>query len=157
MNIDHLLNEMDVILEDATTVPLFGKRMVDVDTLSGLVEKMRLNMPREIVEAKHIAQDRAKILAEARKEADEIVRKAEERARKLVSEEEIVRNSKRMAADLEMNARKQAKSITESSLKLCEDILGQTEEQLSASSADIKRRLMAIRQKRKAPPPPRQG
>lgn len=149
MNIDNLLNEMDIILEDAFTVPLLGKRVVDVESLSGLIEKMRLNMPREIVDAKHIVQDRNKILADARKEAENIVKKAEERARVLVSEQEIVKNSKRAAAELELSSKKQAKSITESSFKLCEDILSQTEAQLNASSTDIKQRLAAIRQRRK--------
>lgn len=151
MNIDNLLNEMDIILEDAFTVPLLNKRVVDVETLSGLIEKIRLNMPREILDAKHIVQDRNKILADARKEAESIVKKAEERARVLVSEEEIVKNSKRHAAELELNAKKQARGITDSSFKLCEDILSQTEAQLNASGADIKQRLAAIRSRRKAP------
>ena len=150
MNIDNLLTEMDIVLEEAFTVPILGKRVIDAEALSQLIDKIRLNMPREILDAKHIVQDRSKILSDAKSEAEKIVRRAEERARVLVSEEEIVKTSKRVAEELQTNAKQRAKSITDSSLALCEDVLSQTETQLAASSADIKRRLAAIRQARKS-------
>lgn len=148
-NIDNILNEMDIILEDAFSVPLSGKRMVDTESLGQLIEKIRLNLPQEILEARRIYGDRSRIMAEAKEKADKIIKAAEERARILVGEQEIVKNSKRLADDLELTAKKRAKSISDSSFTLCEDVLAQTEEQLAASSADIKRRLAVIRQKRK--------
>lgn len=149
MNIDGILNEMDIILEDAFSVPLLGKRVVDAESLSELITKIRLNMPREIVDAKHIVQDRSKILEDAKKEAAEIVKRAEKRAEVLVSEQEIVKNSKRVAEETELAARKRAKTLSDSSFKLCEDLLTQTEEQLTVSSTNIKKTLAALRQKRK--------
>lgn len=149
MNIDTLLNEMDIILEDAFTVPLLGKRVVDAEALGELIGRIRLNMPQEIVDAKHIVQDRQKILEDAKREAAKTVKHAEERAKVLVSEQEIVKQSKAAAEEMERTARQRAKNLADSSFKLAEDMLTQTEQQLAQSATDVKRRLAAMRQKRK--------
>ena len=54
MNIDDLLDLMDETLEDAFTVPLTGKRMVDAERLRDIIDDIRLNMPTEIRQAKAI-------------------------------------------------------------------------------------------------------
>lgn len=48
-------------------------------------------MPNEIKQAKSIVSDRADIITTAKKEAEGIVRSAEERARAIVAQEEITK------------------------------------------------------------------
>ena len=55
-------------LEEGMSVPLSGgKRMVDVDAARDIIDDIRINMPQEILQAKAIVQDRAQILAKAKK------------------------------------------------------------------------------------------
>ena len=82
MNIDELLDVMDETLEEAVNLPFTGgKRMVDVEKVRDIIDDIRLNMPAEIRQAKAIVQDRADIVESAKKEAEAIVKRAEDRPR----------------------------------------------------------------------------
>ena len=91
MSVDELLDMMEEVMEEGTGLPFTGgKRMVDVEKLQEIIDEIRLGLPTEIHQAKAIVNDRADIVAGARKEADGIVRKAEERARVLVARRDVL-------------------------------------------------------------------
>ncbi len=150
MNIDDLLDLMDENLEDAFTVPLTGKRMVDVDKLRDIIDDIRLNLPTEIRQAKAIVKDRADIVEGARAEADGIVKKAEERARIIVSEQAVVKQSQQRATEIMQSAQQNAKEMRTSVTNYCENMLRQTEEQLMKSYSEVKNIRSTVRQKEKA-------
>lgn len=149
MNIDDLLELMDETLEDAFTVPLSGKRMVDADKLRDIIDDIRLNLPTEIRQAKAIVRDRAQIEEDARRDAEAIVKKAEERGRAIVSEQEIVKASEERAREIMQNAQQHAKELRASTANYCENVLRQTEEQLSKSCAEVKSVRGSLRAKEK--------
>lgn len=149
MNIDDLLDMMDETIEDAFTVPLTGKRMVDAEKLRDIIDDVRLNLPTEIRQAKAIVKDRADIVEGARQEGEAIIKKAEERARIIVSEQEIVKQSKVRAAEIMQNAQGHAKELRTSAGNYCENILRQTEEQLMKSYSEVKNVRASVRQKEK--------
>ena len=96
MSIDELLDVMDETLEDALNVPFSGgKRMVDVEKVRELIDDIRLNMPQEIQQAKAVVKDRTQIIDKAKREADMIIKRAEERARTMVAEEAIMKTASR--------------------------------------------------------------
>ncbi|MEF9975874.1 MAG: ATPase [Oscillospiraceae bacterium] len=139
MNIDDLLDLMDETLEDAFNLPFTGgKRMVDVDKVRDIIDDIRLNMPTEIRQAKAIVQDRADIVATARKEADTIVKRAEERARVLLSEQEIVKTAQARATEIVSGAQSHARETRTKMTDYCENLLKNTEEQLSKSTLEVK-------------------
>lgn len=147
MNIDDLLDLMDETLEDAFMVPLSGKRMVDAEKLRDIIDDIRLNMPTEIRQAKAIVQDRAEIVEGARREAESIIRKSEDRAKVIVSEQEIVKQSEQRAADVMRVANQGAKEMRTSVTNYCENILHQAEEQLIKSVNEVKNVRGSIRHK----------
>ena len=149
MNIDDLLDLIDETLEDAFTVPLSGKRMVDAEKLRDIIDDIRLNMPTEIRQAKAIVQDRAEIVEGARKEADAIVKRAEDRARIIVSEQEIVKMSQQRASEIMQAAQQHYKELRNSVTGYCENILRQTEEQLMKGCSEVKNVRTSLRNKEK--------
>ena len=83
MSIEELLEQFDEILDGGMRLP--GKRtVVDIEKLRALVDDIRLNIPGEIKQARGIVADRTDIITNAKREADGIIRSAEERA-KLIS------------------------------------------------------------------------
>ncbi len=128
MRIDNIIDEMEEVVEISSNVPFMGgKKMVDVDKLRDLIENMRDNIPREIVEAKIILQDRKQIIANANKEAVAILRKAEEQARKLIDKEEIVIKARAEAVNIERVQAKAAKNIHDKMMLYCDNMLKETE------------------------------
>ena len=94
MNINELLDTIEDALEESANMPLSGgKRIVDVDQIRDYLDEVRANLPGELRQAQAIVNDRAQIVDSANAQAQAIVHKAEERARILVSESEIVKNA----------------------------------------------------------------
>ena len=55
MSIDEILEEMDELLDKASSMPLIAhKKVVDGDRLRELINDVRLNLPHELKEAKKI-------------------------------------------------------------------------------------------------------
>jgi len=100
--------------------------------------------------------DRADIVEGARREGDAIVKKAEERARVLVSEQEVVRQSQQKDAEIMQSAQQNAKDLRNSVNNYCENILRQTEEQLLKSCADVKKVRASVKQKERRPIQPQE-
>jgi len=71
-----LIDRLEEMIQQATRVPLTGKVLLDPDELLGLVDELRDVVPQEIREANRVARDREAILAEAREQAEEILREA---------------------------------------------------------------------------------
>ena len=130
MNVEELLEMMEETLEAGTIVPFSAsKRMVDVDRMRDIIDEVRNNLPDEIRESKKIVNDREQIMQNARIESESIIQQAEERARVLTSEQEIVKRSQQHAAET----------------LYCETILKNSEEVLGRSMADIKNTRMNLR------------
>ena len=71
-NTDILLEDLEDVLDDATSIPLSKKCAVDVDKIKTIIEDIRLNTPQETKQAKAIVDSRNSILEEAKKEAAEM-------------------------------------------------------------------------------------
>lgn len=152
MNIDDILEMMDEILDKAPTVPFSGKKVVvESETLRDLINDVRLNLPQEIKQAKLIVKDRQIIISDAQKEADGIVRKAEERSKSIVANDEIVKQAKQKAAEILTQAQSKAKEIRNATNDYIERTLSQTEDLLAAELTDVKRTRQAIRMNNKTP------
>lgn len=147
MNIDELLDLMEEVMNDATGVPFTGgKRVVDIDKLQDIIDEVRLNLPTEIRQAKAIVNDRADIVSGAKKEAEAIVKRAEERARILVSEEEIVKAAQHKGAEIVSAAQAQAREMRTTVTDYCENMLRVTEEHLAKNAAEVKTVRTNLRQ-----------
>ena len=139
MNIDELLDLMEETMEEGTGVPFSGgKRMVDVDRMRDIIDEVRLNLPTEVRQAKAIVNDRAEIISGAKREAEAIVKKSEERARIMLSEQEIVRAAQQRAAEIISSAQSQSREMRVTLTDYCENMLRATEEQLARSAGEVK-------------------
>ena len=150
MNIDELLDLMEETMEEASGLPFSGsKRMVDIDKMRDIIDEVRLNMPTEIRQAKALVNDRADIIASATREAEAIVKKAEDRARVLVGEEQIVRAAQQRAAEILSSAQSQSREMRTTVTDYCENMLRITEEQLARNAAEVKTVRANLRQNAK--------
>ena len=139
VSIEAMLEALEELLEEGMSVPLSGgKRVVDIDEARDIIDDIRINMPQEILQAKAIVQDKAQIMAKAAKEAEEIVRRAEERAAHLVDTQEIVLKATVKAKEIEQTAQSQANQLKSTVTQYCDNILNQTQEQLKKSFDEVK-------------------
>ena len=79
MEIFTLLETMEDIIERSKAVPFTDKGVVDKEELLELIREIRLKLPDDLKQAKWVKEERTRIMQEAQKEADEIVKEAEKR------------------------------------------------------------------------------
>lgn len=146
MIIDEILDMMDDLLDSGASVPFSVKKIViDGDNMRECINKIRLNLPSEIKEARNIALDKKIILSDANKEAEQIVRRAEERSKALVSNDEITKAAKQRAIEILNQAQSESKKVKNAANKYIEDTLLKSEESLQASLSDIKRTRQSVK------------
>ena len=111
-NIDSILLMIEDLLDGAWSIPLSGgKGAVDVDKIRDLLSQLKMHIPVEVEKAKEIVNDRKIILDDAKKEAEMTIRVAEERAKKLVDHDEVVRQAQAKANEILSTSQLQAREL----------------------------------------------
>ena len=138
MNVEELLELMEETLEAGTAVPFAAsKRVVDVDRMRDIIDEVRNNLPDEVRESKKIVNDREQIMKNARIESENIIQQAEERARALVNDQEIVRIAKARSNEMLASTQAKADALRQASSQFCVDALRRTEEAISAALGNV--------------------
>ena len=136
MNVNELLDTIEDTLEESAGMPLSGgKRIVDVEQIRDYLDEIRQNLPVELRQAQSIVSDRAQLIESANAQAQAIVKKAEERARVLVSEAEIV-----------SAAQTEARTVRQTVTDYCDNMLKTTEETMAENAAQVKNVRANLRQ-----------
>lgn len=100
MKVLELLDELDEIIELASSVPVVRKVMVDPNEITEIVKEIRLELPDEIQQAQWIKNERQRILDEAKAEYDNIIKDAQDKAAQLVEQDEITVKAKQRAEEI---------------------------------------------------------
>ena len=134
MNVNELLDTIEDALEESAGMPLSGgKRIVDVEQIRDYLDEVRSNLPVELRQAQSIVSDR-------------IVKKAEERARILVSEAEIVKAAQQRASEIVSAAQTEARTVRQTVTDYCDNMLKTTEETMAENAAQVKSVRANLRQ-----------
>lgn len=147
MTIDDILEMIEETLDKAPIVPFSSKKaMVNVEQMREQIDNIRLNLPTEIKKAKEMVGDRAQIINEANQKAESIIKRAEERAKILVSNEEVVKLARERANEITTNAAAMEKEIRAALTAKMDELMNQTEQMLNQNLADIRKTRIAIKE-----------
>ena len=146
MTIDEILEMMDDLLDKAVSVPFSNKKsMVDEEQQREYVGGRRYNRPQEIKRAKEMVADRSVIITDANSQAEQIIKKAEERAKVLVSEEEVYKQAKAAADELVAQSRAMDASIKKAMVEKLDSILAESEKSILNALSQIKSMREAVK------------
>ncbi len=145
MTLDELLEQFDEVLDSGIKIP--GKKtVVDIEKLRAVIDDIRLNIPSEIKQARGIVADRAEIITNAKREADGIIRNAEERAKAMVAQEEIVKLANEKATEIISNAQSKSRDMRKAAQDFVDDIMRRADEGLTANLGEIRKTRAALKQ-----------
>ncbi|MFN2587175.1 MAG: hypothetical protein ABR613_03505 [Actinomycetota bacterium] len=97
MDLIERIDEMQVLIEEAKSVPLSSSAVINRDELLEMLAQMKDEVPDEVRQARWMTRDRDELLSRARKEAERIVAEAREQRDRLLSRTEIVHAAEREA------------------------------------------------------------
>lgn len=124
-----LIEELYTMVSEAWGVPLGNdKCIVERDKALELLNEIKANLPVELSEAKRLVSARDEFIGNAKREAESIRKNAEDKAKALLEEQEIVRVAQKHSADLVAKAEFKSKELRRVANEYVEEILRRTEE-----------------------------
>lgn len=123
MEIFTLLENIEDILEKSKGVPFSNKVLVDKEEILEQISELRLKLPEELKQAKWIKEERQRILVEAQKEADDIVKEAENRIISMIDEHEITKKAYEKKAEIIETANEMSREISKGTKDYADNVL----------------------------------
>lgn len=138
-NINSILDSIDEVVLSATKIPILNKSFVDEEKLFNLIDTLRQNLPESIEQAEKIVSNKDRILEEATNRAKEIELSAQERAKLLLDNNEIIKKANIEAQKIIYEANKDLNEKQNQAINYADSILEALENKLSLSLEVIKR------------------
>ena len=152
MKVDDLLDDLSDILEDSKELPVVNKVMVDKAQIADIIDEIRANLPAETRQAKAIVADRAKIISDAKKEAEAIINVTEQKRNVMLDNNEIVLQAKQEAEKIIADAEAKSKALKNAANSYVSSLLEKAENTLADNLADfqkIRQNLVQAKKKQK--------
>ena len=146
-----MLNMLHAMITEAWGVPLGAEKcIIERDKALDILDEIRGQFPTEIAEAKRLLDARADFINNAKREAESIKRTAEERARQLIDEQEIIKISRTKSNEMLAYAEASVTELRRAANEYVDDAMHRTEESLSAALEEIKKSRQRFRQAARA-------
>jgi vacuolar-type H+-ATPase subunit H len=133
--LDHLENSV----VSARSMPFSDNCLVDREEMLVLIGMIRESLPAELKQAKWLLEQNRQLIAEARKEAENIMREAESRMSSMINEHEITMQARQQASQTIEAANHSARQIRAGAMEYARKRLGDLEEQLTEMLVMIQR------------------
>jgi vacuolar-type H+-ATPase subunit H len=130
MEIAELLDRLETMVEEGHALPFTDKVLVDREKVLGIIDTIRDFLPEEIKQANWIKEERNRILIEAQKEAELMVKETEEHIKSMVEQDEITKRAYQQSEEIIENAKKNAREIRMGTKEYVDNLLGELEKQL---------------------------
>jgi len=149
--IPELLEMLHAMISEAWGLPLGAEKcVIERDKALDLLDEIRATFPTEIAEAQRLLDARADFINNAKREAEAIRRTAEERARQLIDEQEIMRISRAKSHEMLSYAESSTTELRRVANEYIDDAMQRTEEALAAALGEIRDSRTKFRQAARA-------
>ena len=154
--IPELLEMLHAMITEAWWLPLGAEKcIIERNKALDLLDEIRAQFPTEIAEAKRLIDARADFIGNAKREAEAIRRAAEEKAKQLIDEQEIIRIARTKSNDMLSNAESTTTELRRVANEYVDDAMQRTEEAIAAALNELRQSRAKFRQAARAIAPPR--
>lgn len=137
--IEEVISTLYEMVQDARGVPLSAdKCIVERDRVLDLLDEISNQLPGELKQARTIVESRGEVINNAKREAENILKQAQNQARQMVSESEIYREAEIEANDMMARAQGKIKELKEATNDYVDDAMRRTEESIAQALAEIR-------------------
>src|SRR5258708_14028305 len=111
MDIQHLVDRLEDLVDEGRHVPLTKMTMVEEESALEIIDQMRISVPEDIEKANRVINQRDRLLAQANEEAARVVELAREKSETLIQRDSVVQAAQNRAANIIEQARQDASTI----------------------------------------------
>ena len=92
-----LLEELEDLINSSSKMPFSEKGIIDLDVAQKIMEDIRLNLPRDIQQAKWLNSEKDRIISEAKREYNRMINEAKDQVEYLVNNNNITKDAQKRA------------------------------------------------------------
>ena len=138
-NIEQIISALYDMIQDARGLPLGAdKCIVERDKVLDMLDEIIAQLPVELKQARTIVESRNELIGQARREAETVIRQAQEKAAELVAEEAIYKEAKRQCQEMVIQTQSRMADLRKASNDYMDDALRRTEEAIVMSLEDVR-------------------
>ena len=141
MKTEKLLEDLEVLIESSSRIPMTTKRMVEEDEIMRIIDSIQESLPLELEESRRIVADKDKVLADAQRQAETLIDQAKDYIAKLTAESELVKQAQEQANQI-INAANQSSD----ELKAAGDVLKYVENNLEKTLESLRQNRESLKQ-----------
>lgn len=138
-NIEDIISALYDMIQDARSVPLAAdKCIVERDKVLDMLDEIIAQMPVELKQARTIVESRNELVSQARREAEVLVRQAQEQSQKMITEDALYQETKRQCQEMLDKTQLRMAELRKVSNDYMDDALRRTEEAIALSLEDVR-------------------
>lgn len=138
-SVQELLDMLYTMVTEAWGLPLGAEKcVIERDKVLDLLDEIKAQLPTELAEAQRLVSARNEFIANAKREAESIRKVAEDRARQLVDEQEIVRAAKAKSNNMLSAAEAKSMELRRVANDYADDALRRTEEAITEALNEVR-------------------
>ncbi len=138
-HIEDIITALYDMIQDARALPLGAdKCIIERDKALDMLDEIIAQLPAELKQSRTIVESRNELIGQARREAENIIRKAQEQAELLVSQQAIYNEAKRQCVEMVEQTKAQIAGLRKVSNDYMDDALRRTEEAIAQSLEEVK-------------------
>lgn len=138
-NIDDIISALYDMVQDARALPLGAdKCILERDKVLDMLDEIIAQLPVELKQSRTIVESRNELIGQARREAETLIRQAQEQAEKMISQETIYQEAKRQCQEMVLQTKARMAELRRASNDYMDDALRRTEEAVAMSLEDVR-------------------
>ena len=118
-----LLEELEDLINSSSKMPFSEKGIIDLDVAQKILEDIRLNLPRDIQQAKWLNSEKDRIIGDAKREYNRMINEAKDQVEYLVNNNSITKDAQKRADALLKEAENHANYMKYRSYEYIDQLL----------------------------------
>ena len=145
-NIEDIIGALYDLVQDARAMPLAAdKCILERDKVLDMLDEIIAQLPGELKQSRTIVESRNELINQARREAETILRQAQEQAKQMQTKEAIYLEAKKRSEEMVAQTQERIEQLRKAGNAYMDDALRRTEETIDAALDEVKETRMKFR------------
>lgn len=145
-NIEDIIGALYDLVQDARSMPLAADKCVlERDRVLDMLDEVIAQLPGELKQSRTIVESRNELISQARREAESILRQAQEQAKQMLTKEAVYMEAKRRSEEMIGQTQEKINQLRKAGNDYMDDALRRTEETIAKALEEVKDTRMKFR------------
>lgn len=145
-NTEDIIGALYDMVQDARSMPLASdKCILERDRVLDMLDEIIAQLPSELKQSRTIVESRNELISQARREAEGILREAQEKANQMLTKEAIYAEAKKRSEELVGQTQNRINQLRKAGNDYMDESLRETEEAISKALAEVRDTRMKFR------------